>query len=345
MGNQASFSFDTAPPHRLRFDIAGCHHAAIILERIQYWTPRTRVKRKDGAWIAKSRADLMRETGLTEKQVRTALERLKTRDLIETSRHDFGGETILHLRFSLRGTLTMRDAGLLKAEQPAPEGQTAMAPQGQTAMALEGHSLTQGDIDKGIYTSGFIPEKTSNEVSPGIAISLKSKITGKRTDIGEAVPKKGAKAPTPLSPAPKLGLSSADASAKLSARGKGVPHAKNSKKLSLGAVWQDAMAKAYPKEFHPGLTMQAQGQLSQLAKKLPGLDVEAVVRSIISDWPSFTEKCTRDAKAFDVPLRPMAGFALKYVAQAANFKAKPAKVKPEAGTTTAPGSFKEVWNG
>ncbi len=345
MSNQTSCSFETASPHRIRFDIAGCHHAAILLERVQYWTPRTRVRRSDGAWIAKSRADLMRETGLTEKQVRTALEKLRNRDLIETSRHDFGGETILHLRLSDRGTILMRDAGLLKTEQVAPEGYSAMAPEGQSAMALQGHSLTQGDIDKGIYTSGFIPEKTSNEVFPGIAILTKKKITGKQPDMTDTIPRKGLKAPTPLPPAPKAKLSSADVLAKLQERGKGVPPPKKGKKLSLGAVWQDACAKTYPGEFHPGLTMQAQGQLSQLAKKLPGLDVENVIQSIISDWPSFTEKCAGEAKAFDVPLRPMVGFALKYVAQAANFKAKPAKVQSEVGTVPAAGVVKDVWGG
>lgn len=244
----------STPPHRIRYDLTGCHITAILLERIQFWMPRTRVRRSDGAWIAKSRADLMRETGLTEKQLRTSIDKLKARDIIETSRHDFGGETILHLRFTPRGTITMRDAGLLKMERVALEGQTGVALEGETGVALEGNSLTQADIDKRVYTSGYIPSETPNGV-PEIAKPVsEQEITGKEPDMDQSIPKKGLKAPTPLPPAPKARVSAADVLAKLSAKGKGVPTPKKGKKLPLGAVWKDALAKTYPREFHTDLT-------------------------------------------------------------------------------------------
>lgn len=30
------------PPNARRFDITGCHLAAIILERLQFWTPKAK---------------------------------------------------------------------------------------------------------------------------------------------------------------------------------------------------------------------------------------------------------------------------------------------------------------
>lgn len=251
MQNAASGA-PSRPPHRIRYDLTGCHHAAILLERIQYWTPRTRVRLKGEAWIVKSRSDLAKETGLSDKQTRGALEALKRRDIVETVQKPFAGKNVTHLRLTARGVIQMRDAGLLKPGELALQGRPELAPEGQPEMALQGQLHTQGDIDKGVYTSGYMAE-TSNEV-PAIAEPVSEAITGKEPDMTPSIPRKGLKAPTPLPPAPKAKLTSADVLAKLQERGKGVPAPKKGKKLSLGAVWQDACAKTYPGEFHPGLT-------------------------------------------------------------------------------------------
>lgn len=102
----------SVPPHARRYDITGCHLAAIVLERLQYWTPKATIQREGVLWIAKSRADLMDETGLTAKQLRTSLEKLREKDLIETTQSIIGGKNVLHVRLTHQGLDALRSAML-----------------------------------------------------------------------------------------------------------------------------------------------------------------------------------------------------------------------------------------
>ena len=137
----------SVPPHARRYDITGSHQAAIVLERLQYWSPRTRVRKRGKAWIVKSRADLMWETRLTEKQLWVSLEKLEERDLIQIEQLLFAGKNVTHIRFTPRGVMSLDKVGFVlqikDPEEPkvVQEGQPEMAPEDRPEMAPQGQLL------------------------------------------------------------------------------------------------------------------------------------------------------------------------------------------------------------
>jgi hypothetical protein len=56
------------------------------------------VEREDRHWVAKTRAQWMAECGLTERELRRAIDTLKAKNLIETRVWRFNGLTPLHIR-------------------------------------------------------------------------------------------------------------------------------------------------------------------------------------------------------------------------------------------------------
>ena len=67
------------------------NNAAILFSKIAYWLARATIEKDGCKWIAKTRQNLANETGLTLKQVRTGLERLKSYNLIAIEQHKFKG--------------------------------------------------------------------------------------------------------------------------------------------------------------------------------------------------------------------------------------------------------------
>lgn len=70
---------------------------ARLLAQIAYWHPKMKITKAGQKWIAKTREEWMRETGLTRHQYDRALRRLKERRLIYTARFKFLGQPITHL--------------------------------------------------------------------------------------------------------------------------------------------------------------------------------------------------------------------------------------------------------
>ena len=59
---------------------------------------------RDGFWwLAKQHQDVAEETGLTPRQVRSAVDRLRGQGVIQTSTYRFDGLRTLHLRFDDAG--------------------------------------------------------------------------------------------------------------------------------------------------------------------------------------------------------------------------------------------------
>jgi hypothetical protein len=88
----------------LTIQIAGGAAEALVLGRICFWFSagkdgncRAQIKRREKIWIAKSCDELAEEVGLSERQVRRAIDRLRKRGMIETFAGWFGGRKVLHL--------------------------------------------------------------------------------------------------------------------------------------------------------------------------------------------------------------------------------------------------------
>jgi len=88
--------------HRCQ-ELVGHGAAAALLYRIAYWHPRMQVTKWEEKWIAKARDSWREECGLTPKQYRGALAKLKQVGLIETRQGWFAGKCIGHVRLSQNG--------------------------------------------------------------------------------------------------------------------------------------------------------------------------------------------------------------------------------------------------
>ena len=84
--------------------ITGSVPAGILLAQILYWfrpdkkgLVKLRVKRNGRLLLAKSTKEWVEETGLTPKQVRSAMARLVDLGFVETKRHRFAGKVVVHV--------------------------------------------------------------------------------------------------------------------------------------------------------------------------------------------------------------------------------------------------------
>lgn len=106
-------------------------NAALLLGQVRYWLgrPNCRSTARAGGriWIAKTREEWGAETGLSPKQLRTALEALKSAGAIIIERHLHHNKTLGFVR-------------LKEGAASAEEGQTRTASEGQTGMAQMGHT-------------------------------------------------------------------------------------------------------------------------------------------------------------------------------------------------------------
>ncbi|MFG5120471.1 hypothetical protein [Methylorubrum sp. POS3] len=86
------------------YDLCEDHLAAIVFERLTYWWRRGTRVFKGVEWRAKPRAQLERECRMSPTLCRRALEKLKAKQLVETSQHRFGTVgPVLHYRILPRG--------------------------------------------------------------------------------------------------------------------------------------------------------------------------------------------------------------------------------------------------
>ena len=90
--------------------LAGSAAGGLILSQLHYWTAdgrdgktRLRQYRNGSWWLAKAYEEFAEETGLTSRQVRSAVDRLRAQEVIQTSSYRFNGLRTLHLRFDDAG--------------------------------------------------------------------------------------------------------------------------------------------------------------------------------------------------------------------------------------------------
>lgn len=83
-------------PHLARcIRVAGSMAAGHVMYRLMFWKPTREINGR--MWFAKSIAELVYETGLTHKQVKTALSKLRKMGFIKTEQHLFHGRNVNHI--------------------------------------------------------------------------------------------------------------------------------------------------------------------------------------------------------------------------------------------------------
>lgn len=148
--------------------------ATLLMLRIAYWWPKTVIEMDGRRWIVKSRQQWQEETGLTDKEIRTAITLLKSAAIIDVEVHLFQKKTLTHITLTEKGEaiITGKDPMALGGHSGmALEGQSGIALEGQTGLALEGPTYVQGDyalsLDNEVTLSHSVePHANSGEVSP-----------------------------------------------------------------------------------------------------------------------------------------------------------------------------------
>lgn len=83
------------------------HAAASLLNQLRYWRDKAKggksryvVERAGYRWIARSRAQLASEVGLSERQLDRAMQRLRDVGMIVSERHLFDNKVVAHIRLT-----------------------------------------------------------------------------------------------------------------------------------------------------------------------------------------------------------------------------------------------------
>lgn len=179
----------------------------------------------------KPRNQLVEETGLSEKQVRLALEKLKAKSLVETSQHRFGGSVgpVMHYR------LLPRAMGLLEgARRVDPETPVS----GTDAQHLD-HMAEIVTDNSYVTPKGVPPELSVSEAGSGLGVSGKD---CEGVKVGQVLPKKTVLNAGAKSPNPKLGMSAAEIIATKSKTGLYPGQKAKKGPLSLKGIWSKPAA-------------------------------------------------------------------------------------------------------
>jgi len=157
---------DSIVVKRVYIDMAGDIVTGVLLSQIAYWhgnaknnQSRMKVERDGYLWIARKIEDLWEDCRLSVKQGRTALKKLKEKNLITTKIYKFSGNTCTHIRLNFeyfiphlhdhlnqtittekkRRSNTNAPVELPKIDMPA-KGHTDINQQGHTESPQMGHS-------------------------------------------------------------------------------------------------------------------------------------------------------------------------------------------------------------
>lgn len=132
--------------------------AAILLKHISFWSPKSKAMWSGKKWLARTRAELAGFTGLSPKQVRTALEMLKARGLIEVEQHIFQNRSQTFIR-PLIGSL-----GKPGPSRGGPNGLSQVGPNGPCSIDTDGS--TDGSTENSALSCASSEDHLSKPPSP-----------------------------------------------------------------------------------------------------------------------------------------------------------------------------------
>lgn len=96
--------------------------AAHVLYRLMFWKPTRVINGRK--WIAKTHDELMFETALTLKQVKTGVAMLRKLGFIQTEQHQFYGRSVNHYLVTETFLKQVKEVGEQPSTGPVGEAQT-----------------------------------------------------------------------------------------------------------------------------------------------------------------------------------------------------------------------------
>jgi hypothetical protein len=248
---------------------------------------------KDGIkWTPISMADLRRDTKLSTRQIKYALQRFKRERMLQARMAYFKSNRVQH--FAPMGYFLMQ----------------LIAFQGDKSVTLEPAEPAKTPIqgDKSVHTyagacagAGLDIKdiKKDKKVRKKEKSCVRSHATGGQED--------GMKS---------SGKTVAEVLAE--SKGSSVDVASPSKPLPIATVWRNALI-AKKAGFVPALTHKEVGQLKHFEKTCPPGSAVAVLQHAVANWHSFTQEAKTKVGAFGLPEQPVIGFLVKNLGVAVNF--------------------------
>lgn len=292
--------------------ITGSHSAAAILSQIMYWHQgRLRVERKGTYWLAKSRAEMCEETGVTLDQYKRIMPLLTRKGLIITARGLFKNKVTPFIRLTEEGHRVMQQF-FVKRTVVSSDQLVATAP--NQLVASPPNLLT--------VTTTEITEKKEDQISTGETSFAKTTVTllksAGETECKEVEQKKEVEVVGEIDVAlvmksvvvknnhPWWAMKAADVLKAHQASLNG----------ALGAYWQSRIKLVWNPKFQPPLTLKQKGQLSHLQKKC-GEMTKPLIAWVVEHWWKFSQEAAASAGT-SCPVDPDIGFLLKHYGVAMN---------------------------
>ena len=281
-------------------NLAGNAQSGVLLYRVAFWHPRTKITRLDKPWVVFSHEQWMVDAALSASGLDRAWKRLKDASLVEIEHHLFGSKRYMFVRLSHRA---MKELGhengfstsIFHPEQNTANGAGANPANGAGANPESGAGDSLGSGAGDSLESGalfMIEEEIEEEIGEEIeevCEVLKHPAneeagTGKETGkmkVSEVLAQQAAKK---------------------------MLHKPDSK-LALEFTWKSVIAEVYetPMVY---LTKKQSGQLALFKKKCPeGKSVE-ILETILRDWIKYVKRVETVKGITKTPSEPTLDFLL-----------------------------------
>ena len=344
--------------------LTGDHASAVVLSQIMYWHQgRLRVefpRNSDTYWLAKSRAEMCEETGITLEQYNRIIPLLVKRELIITERHLFRNRVTPFIRLTEKGLGVMQEHYPLETHVPnaskshAPATFTAKTSHALLASAnnLLTYNVTETVTESDNNTVCICDEKaiaktteifTSETGEKGecekkeIVVEVKSNASATAEVV---IPQMMSKVTLNLSTKSGTGWKPSTVSTMKGKFMKAEDALKAHKAAltgSLGGFWKSRLSLIYKDEYVKDLTGKEHGQLKQLSKKL-GEQVRPVISYVIEHWWHFASVAGFRAGHQSWPQDPHPGYLLMHYHVAVELLDKSLK-KPKPPIHTTPPTY------
>jgi hypothetical protein len=298
--------------------LVGDHAAVVVLCQIMYWHEgRLRVWRKGQYWLAKSRADMCAETGITLDQYKRIMPLLVKQGWIKLERGLFKNKVTPMIQLTEKG-----QHAIIPEEPPTPTTLVVPPANPLTESTTENTDIELScvpfdDQDHRVASEYPKGEDPGEEKEREREIEEVPEVQEQSASVNDKIQIVGVPL-QPIEPKKRIWMKAEDI---LKAH-KGPLHG------NLGAYWKSQCEVEFG-GFQKALTGKECGQLKQLHKQL-GEQTRPVISYVIGHWWKFASRAATSAGISSWPVDPHIGYLLKYHAVAVNLLSSKQALPPPA---------------
>lgn len=308
--------------------ITGSLATAVVLEQIMYWhspdkngRSRLRTRYAEDYWLAKSRQEMMEETGVSLKQYQAAVTKLSSMKIIDYRIGGFNGKPTPFIRLDIDRLADYLHAtdypgegggGVGAIVSSALKGNKPLLPFGTNLCAKRERTNTDSTTDNTTEEGTYVTASPSH----GILATL-----GIRIPTGESPDGEDTYTNTLEDLMPKM-PTTANAILKQFREGPvNTPKVPENSTRSAEAIWRKIPQFNDTVKFMGALTIKDRGYLSYIAKRL-GPTSDLYLNHLISHWVGYAKFVASQRGLKLTPNAPDLGFLKKYVDDAVSFVAQ-----------------------